>query len=134
MNGSGEVGVFNPQAGDARREVGGGRGVAVAAGDAQVVLEPGKISGGVDGLAADGVPVGGGGFDHGGELTAAVSSKSARARLVEVDGVVIYLCLASASTLAAFEGNRLAMLVAASWAFDVLFAVARRNIRRVRRA
>ncbi len=135
MKGSGEVGVFKSQPGDARREVGRGLGVPVAAGDAQVVLEPGEISGGADGLAADGVPVrGGGGFDHGGELTAAVSSKTVPVRAVEIDGVVIYLSLASASTVAAFEGNRLAMLVAAGWAFDVLFALALRNFRRGRRA
>ncbi|MBQ9916905.1 MAG: hypothetical protein IJO71_06860 [Microbacterium sp.] len=48
--------------------------------------------------------------------------------------MVIYLSLASASTVAAFEGNRLAMLVAAGWAFDVLFALALRNFRRGRRA
>lgn len=134
MNASSKFGVLQPQSRDRGREFGGLREVPVAAGDAQVVLEPGELASGADGLAADGVPVGGGAFNHGGELTAARIAKTVRPRLIELDSAGIYLCLASASTLAAFEGSRLAMLVAAAWAFDVLFAAARRNVRRGRRA
>lgn len=69
--------------------------------------------------------------EHGGEPKTIRSASSLPSR---IDAALIFLCLAAASVLAESEGNRLAMLVAAAWAFEVLFAAARRNVRRGRRA
>ncbi|REC98359.1 hypothetical protein DEU35_1459 [Microbacterium sp. AG157] len=51
-----------------------------------------------------------------------------------MNAALFYLGMSTASVLSAIEGNRLAMFIAALWAFEVLLAEGLGRVRRGRRA